>query len=50
MSNENDIVNAVDEIVDNLDPDDVEREARRLGISTDELLDRITVEIKARLA
>lgn len=46
---ENDIVEVVDEIVDDIDPPNIKREAERLGISTDELLDRIVVEVKARL-
>lgn len=47
---EDDIVEVVDEIADEVNPDRIDREARRLGISTDELLDRVVVEIKARLS
>jgi hypothetical protein len=47
--NENDIVEVVDEIVDDVDPSRIEREAERLGISKDELMSRILNELRARL-
>lgn len=43
------ILEAVDKFADSLDPDEVEYEAKRLAITVDDLLQRITVEIKARL-
>jgi hypothetical protein len=46
---ENDIVEVVDEIVDDMDPTRVESEAERLGITTDNLIDRCVHEMKSRL-
>lgn len=48
-NNEQDISEVVDEFVDELDPTRVEREVERLGLSTEELFDRIVVETKTRL-
>lgn len=50
MSNNDEISEIVDEIVDDLDPARIEREARRLGITVDDLLARIVTEMNARLA
>lgn len=50
MSNADDIAEVVDEIVDDLDPDRVVREATRLGMSVARLLDAIMVETTARLS
>ena len=49
MSNETDIVEAVDEIVDDLDVDRLEDEAERLGITPADLLKRVVSETQARL-
>jgi hypothetical protein len=45
-----DIEDVVDEFVDTLDPESIEGESERLGITVDELLRLITIEVKARLA
>lgn len=50
MSNETDIVEAVDEIVDDLDVDRLEDEAERLGITPAVLLERVITEARARLS
>jgi hypothetical protein len=47
MEREDEIIEAVDAMVDDLDVV-VEREARRLGIPTDDLLKRIANELQAR--
>ncbi|HWI69266.1 MAG TPA: hypothetical protein VNS88_12965 [Nitrospiraceae bacterium] len=47
MNEEDDIAEAVDSIVDDVDVD-IEREADKLGISSSELADRVANEIKAR--
>lgn len=44
-----DISEVVDELADELNPPRVEREAERLGISVDELLQRVVTEVTARL-
>lgn len=50
MPTEDDIVETVDELVDNLDPMAVDREADRLfDGDTDALIARIVTELKARL-
>lgn len=46
---EEDIVDVVDEVVDDVDVVRLQREAHRLGIAIEELIDRIQNEIKARL-
>lgn len=48
--NESDILEVVDEFVDFLDVSRVESEAERLSIQPGDLLDRIVVEARARLA
>jgi hypothetical protein len=50
MSNDDEISEIVDEIVDEMNPVRVEREAERLGITVDDLLARIVTEMNARLA
>lgn len=47
---EDDVSEVVDELADELDPARVEREAERLGVTVDELLQRVVTEVKARLA
>ena len=49
MTTDDDVVEIVDELVDELDPVRVEREAERLGLSVDELLARIVAETKDRI-
>ena len=44
------IIEVVDEIADDVDPVRVEREAQRLGITVEELMHRVTVEILSRNA
>lgn len=46
---DNDIVEVVDEIVDDLDPMRLEREAHRLALTTEQLLKRVIAETRARL-
>ena len=46
---DDDIVEVVDEIVDDIDPMRIEREAKRLDITTGVLMDRIVTELKARI-
>lgn len=47
---EDDTSEVVDEIADDLNTERIQREAQRLGISEEELLDRVVVEAKARLS
>lgn len=47
---EDDVSEVVDEFTDELNPPRIESEADRLGISVDELLQRIVTEVKARIA
>lgn len=47
--NEQDILEVVDEFTDELRPERIEDEADRLGITVDNLLERIVKETKARL-
>jgi hypothetical protein len=47
---EEDIVEVVDEIADDVDPPRIEREADRLGLTPDELLNRVVTEVMTRLA
>lgn len=49
MSEVEEIEETVDEFVDELDPLHVLSEARRHGITVDELLARVVIETKARL-
>ena len=49
MASDNDIVEIVDEIVDDIDPRTIEREAERLGLTTDELINRVVTELKSRI-
>ena len=49
MPNEQDVLEVVDEITDDLDPNRIEDEAERLGIEPLALLDRVFTEAKARL-
>lgn len=46
---EEDISEVVDEIVDDMDPTRITREAEMLGIKEDELLRRVNNEMKARI-
>lgn len=50
MNNEEDIIEVVDEIADDIDPPRIEREANRLGITVEELLERVKKEILTRLS
>lgn len=50
MGNEQDTLEVVDEFTDNLDPDRIEAEAERLGLTVDSLLERVVHEVKTRLA
>jgi hypothetical protein len=50
MDNEDDVAEVVDEMADELDPVHVLSEANRLGVSVDDLLDRVVAEVKARLS
>lgn len=49
MSNEDQITEVVDEIVDDLDPVRIENEAERLGITSQVLIDRVANEAKIRV-
>jgi hypothetical protein len=49
MPAEQDIIDTVDEIVDDIDPVRIEREADRLGLSTDELIERVLHQLKTRV-
>lgn len=48
MSND-DISEIVDEIADDVDPVRIEREAERLGLKPEQLLDRVVNEVMARI-
>jgi hypothetical protein len=50
MSIEQDIVEAIDEYVDDIDPSRIEREAEQYGLTVDEYINRIVNELKVRLA
>lgn len=43
------IEQVVDEIVDDIKPDDLAEEAEKLGLTADELLNRVVTEVRARL-
>lgn len=45
---EEDIIEVVDEIADQADPARIASEAERLGITTDDLIDRVAFELKVR--
>src|SRR5215472_11931949 len=48
-SRDDDITEIVDEIVDDMDPVRVDREAERLDLGVDELLGLVVAEVKARV-
>lgn len=50
MDIEDDREEVVDEIVDDMDPVRIDREADRLDLTVDELIARVVTELKARLA
>lgn len=50
MTNESDVGEVVDEIVDDLDVNRLEDEAERLGLKSAELLERVITEARARLS
>lgn len=50
MSADDDVVEVVDEIVDDMDPARIVREAERLGVAIPDLMDRVYNELQARLA
>jgi hypothetical protein len=46
---DDEIVEIVDEIADELNPHFIYAEAKRLGLSMEDLLERVTVEVRARV-
>jgi hypothetical protein len=50
MTTEDDIAEVVDEIADDVNPPRLAGEAERLGITAEELLAKVTVEVLSRLA
>jgi len=49
MTEQSEIAEVVDEIVDDLDPPRIEREADRFGMTTDQLIVRVIKELNDRL-
>lgn len=45
MSNDQKILEAVDQIAERLDPDEIEETAERLGITVEELMHRVGAEV-----